>query len=68
MNSLQGKKIGIWSLLLSMQFEIDQIVHYRPNIAVTIEGSHMTKNTASGKSCSLGGTTFSIMTLGLNLW
>jgi hypothetical protein len=35
MNSLPGKKIGIRSLLVSIQFKLDQIVRDRPNIAVT---------------------------------
>ncbi len=32
---LWAKKIGIWSLFVSIQFEIDQIVHDRLNFAVT---------------------------------
>jgi hypothetical protein len=30
-----AQKIGIWSLLISIQFKIDQIIYDRPNIAVT---------------------------------
>ena len=31
----QPQKFGIWLLFVSTQFKIDQIVHDRPNIAVT---------------------------------
>ncbi len=34
-NSFPGQKFGIWSLIVSFWFEIDQIVHDRMNIAVT---------------------------------
>jgi hypothetical protein len=41
MNSLPGKKIHFQSLFVSIQFEIDRIVHDRPNIAVTqLEATH----------------------------
>jgi len=31
----QAKNFGIWSLFVSIRFEIDRIVHDRLNIAVT---------------------------------
>ncbi len=34
----QAKKFGIQSIFISIQFEIDQIVHAWPNIAVTYSG------------------------------
>jgi hypothetical protein len=41
MNSLPSKKIHIRSLFVLIQFEIDRIVHDRPNIAVTqLEAMH----------------------------